>query len=81
MHPEALDEEPREAGIGQRKECQDRASDIAGAPASASGSHLPVKDTVLRPLCGRASLIAPYRLLRAYTGSAKLASGTLKMTR
>src|SRR5687768_14175125 len=42
--PGAWSEGPCEAGIGQWRECFDRANILLGARASATGSHLPLED-------------------------------------
>ena len=56
--PEASPEGPREAGIGQRRGCRDRAPHARGRPHPASGSHLPAEGTA--PPCAVAfRVVAP----------------------
>src|SRR5579871_6624484 len=55
--PRASAEGPREAGIGQRRGCRDRAYDTLGHPHPATGSHLPAEDTA-PPFAG-----APFRVV------------------
>jgi hypothetical protein len=43
--PRAQPEEPRKAGIGQRRGCQDRAKNLLGRLHPAAGSHLPSEET------------------------------------
>jgi len=62
MRPEALQEGPREAGIGQRRGCHDRIMSTAGRLHPATGSHLPSEDTA--PPCAVAlHLLRPTLLM------------------
>jgi hypothetical protein len=45
MAPRSGAEGPREAGIGQRRGCFDRATVLLGRRHPATGSHLPSEDT------------------------------------